>query len=270
MNPTFFVTFFTSELMQQLNNPGAVSTGNPFQVTSLMTLFTNILGWSIFFGALIVFFCLLFSGVQWMTAGGDTGSVQTAKSRLTTCLIGFAILACSYAIFLLVQYFFGLQIGQTPGSTPPPLPPGQACNDSCVAQGQSMGQCTTSCAVGWTSNSSVSCGGTDTCCCTTITAPTVTPTPTPTPCTPQPAGLYPYDPGSYYSCGELCALGKCLTCVDVGTDGSNDLYQYADNSTFPAQCVTGAFSCSTVLGVIPVNCSGPGHTLLPHTYCNCQ
>lgn len=95
-------------------------------------------------GALVVFICLIWGGWQWLTAGGDEGQMQQAKERLTQCLVGFAILAVSYAIALLVQYFLGLNIfrqDQTTGGLPPvssgppggppvPLPPVQDCNYS--------------------------------------------------------------------------------------------------------------------------------------------
>lgn len=117
---SFFVGVIPVDLNEGLNT---ISTGNPFRVNNLMTLLSNLLGWSIFFGALIIFFCLLFSGIQWMSAGGDKGAVQVARDRIANCLVGFAVLACSYAIVLVVQFFFGITIFQLPG-TPAPVPPG--------------------------------------------------------------------------------------------------------------------------------------------------
>ena len=63
----------------------------------------------------LVFVYLVWGGIQYLTSGGDSSKVQEAQSRITTALIGFSILAVSYAIIRLISYFFGIQlIGDVP------------------------------------------------------------------------------------------------------------------------------------------------------------
>ena len=112
-----------------------VNLGNPFKVTNLYALLSSGLTLVLLIGAMVVFVCLLWGGYQWMTAGSDQPKLETAKQRLTQCLVGFAILATSYAIALLVQYFLGINVLQplpvsiwSPSppapAPPPPGPPG--------------------------------------------------------------------------------------------------------------------------------------------------
>lgn len=51
----------------------------------------------------IVFILLtIYAGFLWMTAGGDEGNIDKAKSILTAAVIGLAIIFLSYAITLFV------------------------------------------------------------------------------------------------------------------------------------------------------------------------
>jgi hypothetical protein len=61
-------------------------------------------------GAIIFFFMLLISGIQWITSGGDKTAVEGAKGRLTQALIGIVVLFSAFAIIKLVQGLFGINI----------------------------------------------------------------------------------------------------------------------------------------------------------------
>ena len=111
-----------SNLGTELKNPDLQVS---FQITNIFGLISQAIGWSLIIGALILFMCIIIYGVQWINSGGDTNSVSSAKTKITNCLFGFAVLSLTYTITLLVQYFLGISVFQTPGSvfTPPTLPP---------------------------------------------------------------------------------------------------------------------------------------------------
>jgi TRAP-type C4-dicarboxylate transport system permease small subunit len=76
----------------------------------LSELLTNFLG--IFLVAIfLVFFVLLIIGaIQWITAGGDKASVETARSRVMTAIIGVTIVFSVWAVVKLLEVFFGINI----------------------------------------------------------------------------------------------------------------------------------------------------------------
>ena len=98
--------------------------GDPFgEIVSIPYFLSRTLGIILIIGGIVVFLCLLWGGFQWLTAGDDQSKIQNARERLTQCLVGFAILAISFAIAILAQYFLGINIFETfdsTGSTPPP------------------------------------------------------------------------------------------------------------------------------------------------------
>jgi len=59
---------------------------------------------------LATFAYIILGGVTWIMAGGDKGKLEEAKSRITNGIIGLAIVASSWAIYLLIDYFFGIGI----------------------------------------------------------------------------------------------------------------------------------------------------------------
>ena len=57
---------------------------------------------------LILLVLLVFAGYGYMTAGSDAKKAQLAKARLTTALIGFAIVVLSYWMIQIVAQIFGI------------------------------------------------------------------------------------------------------------------------------------------------------------------
>lgn len=55
---------------------------------------------------------LILGGVQWIMSGGDKGKLEEAKSRITGGIIGIAIVASAWAVYLLIDYFFGIGIAK--------------------------------------------------------------------------------------------------------------------------------------------------------------
>lgn len=100
----------------------AYAQGNPAQptlqidrpevikVTNIGTLLKGGLAFAMIAAALVAFVYLLWGGFQWITSGGDKAAVEAARLRISAALVGLVIIAAAWAIMLMIQYFFGVQI----------------------------------------------------------------------------------------------------------------------------------------------------------------
>lgn len=61
---------------------------------------------------LATFAYLILGGITWIMAGGDKGKLQESRDRITNGIIGLAIVASAWAIYLLLDYFFGIGIAK--------------------------------------------------------------------------------------------------------------------------------------------------------------
>lgn len=68
-------------------------------------------------GAFLLLLYLLWGGLTWITAGGDSSKVSSARDKITQAVIGLIVLAASLAIFMLVQSFLGVEILNFTGGT---------------------------------------------------------------------------------------------------------------------------------------------------------
>jgi hypothetical protein len=59
---------------------------------------------------LATFMYLIYGGVNWITAGGDKGKLEEARAKITQAIVGLGIVASAWAVYLLVDYFFGIGI----------------------------------------------------------------------------------------------------------------------------------------------------------------
>ncbi len=59
---------------------------------------------------LFAFIFLLWGGVQWIMAGGDKEGTEKARKRITSALVGLAIVFSAYAIAFLVKSVFGVDV----------------------------------------------------------------------------------------------------------------------------------------------------------------
>lgn len=59
---------------------------------------------------LATFMYLVYGGIQWIMAGGDKGKLEEARAKITNGIIGLAIVASAWAVYLLLDYFFGIGI----------------------------------------------------------------------------------------------------------------------------------------------------------------
>ncbi len=78
--------------------------------TDLGVIVAGFLGAAIVIAALLSFGYLVLGGLAWVMSGGDKGKVESAQKKITQAIVGLALVAASYALFQIVQYFFGIQI----------------------------------------------------------------------------------------------------------------------------------------------------------------
>jgi hypothetical protein len=102
-----------------------IPAGNVSPITNLGVFVSRLAGTLLIIAAVIAFLFLVWGGVQMILAGGDKGKVEEARNRITGAIIGLAVTAAAWAIFLLIDTFLGLNIaGQT--SSGPSAPGGSS------------------------------------------------------------------------------------------------------------------------------------------------
>lgn len=87
-----------------------ISIGKPEEVriTELSPLIQGIIRIAFVVAVILTFAFLLWGGIQWITSGGDKTKYEEARNRITSALIGLAIVALAWLVIKLVTYFFGL------------------------------------------------------------------------------------------------------------------------------------------------------------------
>jgi len=59
-------------------------------------------------GAIATLVMIMWGGVEWVTSGGDKNKYESARNRITAGIIGLALVAAGWGIWLLVLKFFNL------------------------------------------------------------------------------------------------------------------------------------------------------------------
>jgi hypothetical protein len=87
-----------------------VSQPAEMRISDVGTLISGAIGAAFIIAGILVFGYLVWGGIQWITAGGDKANLEAARGRISSALVGMAIIAAAYAIVLLLQYVFGYTI----------------------------------------------------------------------------------------------------------------------------------------------------------------
>lgn len=93
-----------------LKGLGGSSNFNPITSITPAALVSSAINLVLIAAALISFFFLLIGGVQWILAGGDKEGTEKARKKITSALIGLAIVFSAYAVAFLVQSLFGVNV----------------------------------------------------------------------------------------------------------------------------------------------------------------
>lgn len=76
--------------------------------TDLGNIISKLLPYIFPLAGIVLLLYLLFAGFQFLTSAGDPKKVEQAKERLTSALIGFAIVFAAYWIVQIVGIVLGL------------------------------------------------------------------------------------------------------------------------------------------------------------------
>jgi hypothetical protein len=84
--------------------------------TQLNNLFSTIFGFLTIIAGLSFLIYFLIGGLTWITAGGDSKKVDTAKAMMTNGAIGMIIIVATYGVVWIVGEVLGINI-LDPGAT---------------------------------------------------------------------------------------------------------------------------------------------------------
>ncbi len=72
-------------------------------------MITNLVNIAFVIAIVLVFFYLIWGGIEWITSGGEKGKTESARNKITAAVIGLIILAAAYAILTLTLQLLGYE-----------------------------------------------------------------------------------------------------------------------------------------------------------------
>jgi hypothetical protein len=73
-------------------------------------LIQSVITAALIIGVAIFFFTFLAGAIQWITAGGEKGGVEGARSKIFNALVGLLILFSIFAVMSALEIFFGIKL----------------------------------------------------------------------------------------------------------------------------------------------------------------
>jgi uncharacterized membrane protein len=70
-------------------------------------LITDLVNIAFIIAIILVFFYLIWGGIQWITSGGEKGKTEEARNKITAAVIGLIVLAAAFAILTLTLQLLG-------------------------------------------------------------------------------------------------------------------------------------------------------------------
>ena len=80
--------------------------------TDIGSYISHIISAVILVGGLATFVYMVMGGVQWISSGGSKDKIQEAKDKITNAIIGLAVVAAAWAVYKIIDYFFGIGIAK--------------------------------------------------------------------------------------------------------------------------------------------------------------
>ncbi len=104
--------------------PNAVDIGakvtrdNFFGYTCIGHLVSNLVAAGLIVSGVITFLYLVWGGIDYLLAGGDKGRIDSAQKRISSAIIGLAIVASSWAVYQIILVFFGVDVDKICSTNP--------------------------------------------------------------------------------------------------------------------------------------------------------
>ncbi len=79
-------------------------------ITSALDTVSSIVGFMTIVAGIWFLFMLLFAGYEWISAGGDTKKIGSARDRITHAFTGLVIVVGAWSLLAVAGQFFGYDI----------------------------------------------------------------------------------------------------------------------------------------------------------------
>lgn len=87
-----------------------IVTDNPATLDQLETVFANVVGVIVPFGAIVLFVMLLYGGIRYITSGASPQNVEQARKIITYAILGVVLLAMAFLILVIIQAVTGANV----------------------------------------------------------------------------------------------------------------------------------------------------------------
>lgn len=91
----------------------AYNEGSAVGTTALSNLelfLSNLIGFLTIFASILFIVYFLIGGIEWITAGGDSGKVQKARDKMVNGVIGLVVIIGAYGVIGLIGRVIGLDL----------------------------------------------------------------------------------------------------------------------------------------------------------------
>lgn len=107
--PTQLIQFggFTPPVNNEYTDGASVGNGS---LTILEKFFSNLLGVLTILGSIFFIVNFILGALSWITAGGDSGKIETARNRMMQSAIGLVIIVAAYGIIGIIGTIVGIDI----------------------------------------------------------------------------------------------------------------------------------------------------------------
>lgn len=80
--------------------------------SDLGTFISRVFSAIIIVAGIATFVYMIYGGIEWVMSGGEKDKINGARAKITQAIIGLAVVASAWAVFKLVDYFFGIGIAK--------------------------------------------------------------------------------------------------------------------------------------------------------------
>lgn len=77
---------------------------------NIEAIISNVFGFFTIIGAIFFVIYFIVASLEWITAGGDSGKLTTARNKMMQGVLGLIILVASYGIIGLIGSIFGIEL----------------------------------------------------------------------------------------------------------------------------------------------------------------